>query len=370
MGKLTSSIDSHFKRRRLYLAKDRGEIEQTNMTTLRYASLLTVVLLVTFLVLAFLLIDGWQPSPYHLVFLPVSLIVCILAWRREDEPDFTSTMLLCTAYEIMLYAFVIMIDTLGGPDAPNRFVQLACVAMPSLFVLPSLITYGLLFIAELSSVALILTLKNGIVAQYDIFGLIAGLFFAICVSQLVMESRLKAYEAKMRYEAMSKRDTLSSLYNKRAFFEHAEHYFKDHNPSSFCSLAVIDIDNFKEVNDTYGHSIGDKLLTGMGDSLLELYRPTDLIARFGGDEYLVLADHMIDEGIIRRRFNELQMRVAEKTSDHINEPVTFSMGVTIVTGQNVVFAELFQQADEALYEAKNAGKNTCEVKRYRNKQPE
>lgn len=102
----------------------------------------------------------------------------------------------------------------------------------------------------------------------------------------------------------------------------------------------------------------------MGDILLELYRPTDLIARFGGDEYLVLADRMIDENIIRRRFEELACRAAEESQGAAGTAITLSMGAVYADGQSVGFSRLFQQADEALYAAKQAGKNDCVVKRY------
>ena len=194
--------------------------------------------------------------------------------------------------------------------------------------------------------------------------MMTGLLFAFGVSWLVMRSRLKAHELKIRYETMSKRDTLSSLYNKRAFFETARRYFDDHNPNSSCSLAIIDIDNFKQVNDTFGHDAGDRVLSGIGDILLELYRPTDLIARFGGDEYLVLADHMIDEDLIQRRFCELRVRVGERSATAAGTTITVSMGCVFANDQDVDLSELFRQADIALYAAKEHGKNTCVVKRY------
>lgn len=364
MGKLRTTIKSHNERRKFFLREERDEIIQSNMSTLRYASLFTVLLLVALFVLAVLLIRDWIPSPYHYALLPVSIVLCAFAWSRGNRVSYRSSIVLCAAFEAMLYLFVILIDTLGGPDAPTSFVQLLCIALPSLFVLPAWITYGMLAAAEAFYAVLVITMKNPYIAQYDIYGMVAGAFFAICVSQLVMESRLDAHELKLRYETMSKRDTLSSLYNKRAFFDDAKRYFEVHNPRLSCSLAIIDIDDFKQVNDTFGHDTGDKVLSRVGDILLELYRPTDLIARFGGDEYLVLADRMIDENIIRRRFEELACRVAEESQGAAGTAITLSMGAVYADGQSVDFSRLFQQADEALYAAKQAGKNDCVVKRY------
>ena len=323
-----------------------------------------VFFVVALLILAALLIRDWTPSPYHYAMLPASLILCVIAWARGSRISHRGSIVLCAAFEAMLYVFVILIDTLGGPEAPSSFVQLICIALPSLFILPTWLTYGLLAAAEALYAALVISMKHAYIAQYDIYGMVAGIFFAICVSQLVMESRLGSHELKLRYEAMSKRDTLSSLYNKRAFFESARRYLDAHNPRSTCSLAIIDIDDFKQVNDTLGHDAGDKVLSRTGDILLELYRPTDLIARFGGDEYLVLADRMVDEDIIRRRFDELACRIAEESQGAVGTPITLSMGAVHCDEQPVDFSMLFQQADEALYAAKKAGKNGCVVKRY------
>ena len=364
MGATSSFIQSHIERRRFYLREEREEIASSNLSTLRYASLFTVVLLIVLLVLAFLFIRDWTPSPFHLAFLPVSIAVCAAAWFAKNASSPRRSAVLCTLFQAVVYLFIVLIDTLGGPDAPTSFVQIACVALPSLFVLPAAITYGLLAAAEALYAILVLTTKNPFIAQYDIYGMIAGIFFALCVSQLVMASRLHAHELKLRFEAMSKQDTLSSLYNKRAFFDAARAYFEKRNPESSCSLSIIDIDDFKVLNDTFGHDMGDKVLSRTGDILMELYRPTDLIARFGGDEYLVLADRMTDENIIRRRYDELSVRIAEEAAAISGMTITFSMGTVHTHDQDVDFSKLFQQADEALYAAKEAGKNGCVIKRY------
>lgn len=362
--KLLSAAKANIERRRFYLREEREEIAQTNMATLRYASLLTLLLLLLLLAIALLTIRDWQPSPYHFLLFPAALAVCIIAWLKGDRSSPQAATALCVTFEALLYVIVILIDTIGGPDAPSSFVQLVCIAMPALFVLPAWITYGMLLAAEVFYTLMVIFLKHPYIAQYDIFGMVTGLLFAFGVSMLVMRSRLKAHELKIRYETMSKRDTLSSLYNKRAFFETACRYFDDHNPNSSCSLAIIDIDDFKQVNDTFGHDVGDRVLSGVGDILLELYRPTDLIARFGGDEYLVLADRMIDESLIQRRFHEMRVRVGERSTSAAGTTITLSMGCVFADGQNVDFSELFRQADIALYAAKEQGKNACVVKRY------
>lgn len=364
MGSIMSFLKSQYERRYRYLKDEHAEIAANNISTLRYASTLAVILLIALIALAFLLIDNWTPSVFHLLMLPASLLVCAIAWLTKDTANYRMSIVLCALFQTMLYACVILIDTLGGPNAPSSFVQLVCIALPPLFVMPARITYGLLGAAELLYACMVLVFKNPYIAQYDIYGVLAGVFFSLCVSQLMMASRLNAHDLKLRYEAMSKQDTLSSLYNKRAFFDAARTYLEKRNPNSSCSLSIIDIDNFKGVNDTFGHGAGDRVLSRMGDILIELYRPTDLIARFGGDEFMVLADRMVDDNIIRRRYEKLATRLAEESIAIIGTPITISMGTVLSDDQDVDFSKLLKQADEELYAAKKAGKSRCAVKRY------
>lgn len=211
---------------------------------------------------------------------------------------------------------------------------------------------------------LVIVAKVPSVAPYELFSALVGTLFAIGASALVMDARLKNHELKPRYETMSKQDTLSSLYNKRAFFEIAKRYIEAHNLQSTCSLGIIDIDNFKYVNDTYGHVAGDRILASVGDVLAELFRPTDLIARFGGDEYLVIADRLIDSDLIERRFDELCARVEARSREVVGTPISVSVGVVCAHNQEVDFGEMFRQADIALYQSKDSGKSACVVRRY------
>ncbi len=79
MKKLLSATKANIERRRFYLREEREEIAQTNMATLRYASLLTILLLLLLLAVALLIIRDWQPSPYHFALLPAALVMCVIA---------------------------------------------------------------------------------------------------------------------------------------------------------------------------------------------------------------------------------------------------------------------------------------------------
>lgn len=349
-------------RLKTYFCDARDEIASTNLSYLRFASTATLILLVLNLFLASALIRDWAPSVFHIAFLPTMLAFSIVTWLLKKKPGLSSRtiMVLTVVFEIVLYGFIIAIDTVGSPDAPSIFVQLVCVALPAVFILPPWISYGLLAAAELF--CFIMThFKNPFIAQYDVFQLLAGLLFSICVSQLVMSYRLDTYDLRVKYEGLSVRDTLSNLYNKRAFYEKARAYLESTNPDSTCAIAFIDLDDFKNVNDTLGHRTGDEILIDMGNILSELFRPNDIICRFGGDEFLILLDGLIDERIIRRRFGLVLDRFAMKSKQLTGRELTCSIGVVCAANIEVTLDNMVAMADIALYEAKYAGKNNIVV---------
>jgi diguanylate cyclase (GGDEF)-like protein len=130
------------------------------------------------------------------------------------------------------------------------------------------------------------------------------------------------------------------------------------------SVLLIDIDHFKRVNDTYGHCTGDVVLQLVAASIQRVLRPYDTLSRFGGEEFVVVARNadMRNAEILaermRRRIQELPLDI-----DGREATVTVSVGVVSVPPEDgsIDLEELFESADEALYRAKNAGRNRVAV---------
>lgn len=130
------------------------------------------------------------------------------------------------------------------------------------------------------------------------------------------------------------------------------------------ALLFIDLDNFKKLNDTLGHSIGDLLLKESAQRINKCIRACDTVARFGGDEFVVLVTELSD---VQSIAYEQAEQVAEKISANLNQPYQLanhthynssSIGVTLIDQDSNTVEELLKQADLAMYEAKGAGKNT------------
>ena len=124
-------------------------------------------------------------------------------------------------------------------------------------------------------------------------------------------------------------------------------------------LMMIDVDNFKEFNDHYGHIAGDRVLAAVAAALREYLRPTDLIARFGGDEFAVLLPGLTLEQA-RQAAERVRQRVTGLSPPSLSTAITISIGIAHRKPDDNV-AQLLQRADEAMYSAKERGRNRVEI---------
>ena len=122
-------------------------------------------------------------------------------------------------------------------------------------------------------------------------------------------------------------------------------------------MMLIDVDNFKSINDTYGHETGDKVLIKIVQVLNSIFRDDDCICRIGGDEFVAFMVHSsnISRRLIETKINQINIEL-ENTDDGL-PPVSISVG--IVNGRDIKNAEtMFEKTDAAMYESKKQGKNT------------
>ena len=182
-------------------------------------------------------------------------------------------------------------------------------------------------------------------------------FFDIMISELLAIFKMKyQYTEK---EFMSVLDGLTGLYNRRQLeigLEQEYNRTKRH-PSDF-SLAILDIDFFKKVNDTYGHQYGDYVLKTVADLMKQSFRKTDLLYRYGGEEFVMIMPETGIEGATIP-VQRLRSMVEEYDFDYngVKAKVTVSIGLTMNYQDIMSSADIIKSADEALYRAKQGGRN-------------
>src|SRR5690606_11970402 len=154
-------------------------------------------------------------------------------------------------------------------------------------------------------------------------------------------------------------DGMTGLLNKRALITEAERRLKV--AARFkkpLSVLVTDIDHFKQVNDTYGHDVGDVVIKGMGEVLKRIKRDTDIVGRFGGEEFVIVCEHTDEAGaknLAERIRRELEATTFQTELGPLS--VTASIGVATFPMAGNDYAQLFKATDEALYVAKRSGRN-------------
>jgi diguanylate cyclase (GGDEF)-like protein len=182
-------------------------------------------------------------------------------------------------------------------------------------------------------------------------------YFDIMLSELLAIFKMKyQYTEK---EFMSVLDGLTGLYNRRQFeigLEQEVNRTKRH-PSDF-SLAILDIDFFKKVNDNYGHQYGDYVLKTVADLMKQSFRKTDLLYRYGGEELIIIMPETNIEGAVipvqrlRRMVEDYDFEY-----NNVKAKVTVSIGLTMNYQSLNTASDILKSADEALYRAKENGRN-------------
>ncbi len=169
-------------------------------------------------------------------------------------------------------------------------------------------------------------------------------------------ARLGHLQVMKMTELQATTDGLTGLFNRRSLEAKARSLLLDHVPFS---IALADLDDFKDLNDTYGHETGDRALRLFATSLRRHLRPDDIASRYGGEEFVILLPNTgITEAV--RALNRLQVAITDDISRSSTVPFTTSWGLTD-SSAGTTFAEIVAVADQALYSAKRAGKNCIVV---------
>ena len=184
-----------------------------------------------------------------------------------------------------------------------------------------------------------------------------SLFIGVSSHLGVAFEQIKNYE---KLEELSKTDELTSLLNRRAFTEMAnKRLVIQKRQRQNCALLYIDLDNFKQVNDTYGHAVGDDVLVTLSSILKRTTRTEDLCCRLGGDEFAVWLEN-VDEKSAVHLANRILECTAElqKLAENDTHPVSLSIGIAISDAKsNYALETLMEHADNTLYDVKKNGKS-------------
>ncbi len=180
------------------------------------------------------------------------------------------------------------------------------------------------------------------------------------VESTIKEVMEKVHDSEKYSSDLSIVDPLTGAYNRRYFdMRITEEMSKYTRHGTIFSLSIIDIDYFKKINDTFGHQTGDSVLKEMVTVIRSCLRDTDIVTRYGGEEFSILSPYTPKSGVLTM-VERLRASVEGHEFTGLDHPLTISIGVADSAGKNTL-EHIIEEADSNLYIAKNSGRNRCEV---------
>jgi diguanylate cyclase (GGDEF)-like protein len=199
-----------------------------------------------------------------------------------------------------------------------------------------------------------------------LIAILAPLLIAPLMSVQMLRLLHRLDAAEQQLQLLSHTDELTQTYNRRYFMQYAEQEFKRSQRSNErFSVAIVDLDNFKQINDGSGHLVGDKVLREVSRIFREHLRDTDVFARYGGDEFIILLPQTNLEQVqawAARIFQALVDKPIQ--TDGLTVQLGYSMGIAVFEPDLRELDDLLKQADNALYRAKHQGGSQFQFYQY------
>lgn len=188
--------------------------------------------------------------------------------------------------------------------------------------------------------------------------LLVVFFVFVCAIMVInIIARISSNEKKKQLEDKADTDQLTGLNNKLATERKIKEYMEKH-PDSQSMMFLLDIDNFKKINDTMGHAFGDEVLRSLGQQIGSNFRASDIIGRIGGDEFMIFLKGIEDPEAIRKEARKIETFFKGfQAGEYVKYAATASIGVAIFPQEGADFETLYKAADQGLYKAKERGKN-------------
>jgi diguanylate cyclase (GGDEF)-like protein len=259
-----------------------------------------------------------------------------MRFHKAESAFFVFIFVILAAGLVTLHAYVLLQSFATDLDAPSR-------------------------LAEINYLNKLLFATGVLLATALFFGIF--FIYPLIRSQAKEEGKLRAMTVSLsaRSETLEQAaltDGLTGMQNRRYFDDALKEYLEEfHRIGKPVGLMILDLDHFKQVNDTHGHDVGDEVLRAVANCLKDMTRYHDVVARLGGEEFAVVTPNM-DAELLSKFAERIRRAVANMTvlSGNVRLKVTTSVGLAVWDRKETA-EEFYRRADRQLYEAKRQGRN-------------
>lgn len=354
------SIFEKIKKRKKYFELAADEIARRNIETMKNSSFICIIVSLLLFVVTPYVFPQWKVSAPYINLLLVMVAVCMFAWLVEHRLRLSnhSIMVLTMCYYLLICFLFFGIDIYANPRDIVIYIPFIISILPVIFTLPTSISCMLNILITVCYFIAVKSVKDPVFISEDMYRVAISVVFSLISSEIVMGIRISDNLDKFEYKYLSTVDRLTGLYNKTTSTILAKDYFKYRMKYEHSAIIILDIDNFKRINDQLGHEKGDYILATIGQVLQQNLRHNDIVGRFGGDEFLIVLPDLVDREALNVKCSLINSKVREVESGNSEVRISCSIGAFYTEENREAFEYYFKCADDALYEAKQFGRNT------------
>lgn len=366
MGKFLEQFDVNsvnhrefHKKTLTYIRENQEYVGRSNRMMLIRVSFIVEILLAVYFFLSFNVFKSWNVTPIYASNLIINgaFLTTFFLWFRKRELPVKLSVCLCEIYQFYVMIFLIVISLAPiEMESPAVYFAPLGVVFAVVFIIPWYQMIALFSVECLAMIVASYLLKTQNIFSINLFSSVVACLVFVYIARNLYEFRISESIAKAKLKDMAGMDKLTGLYNKGNMENLCLEYFNHHTENM--AIMILDFDNFKEVNDTFGHQQGDQVLKAFGKILKKNASETDLVGRIGGDEFMIMVTDVKDEIAVEKMAD----RIIEQTHKILASELIFkfscSIGIAFRSQQEgLSYDMLFSYADRALYQTKNKGKN-------------
>ena len=295
--------------------------------------------------------------PMYVIYLGLMLLM-LVTFKWETKKHIAGTQLYIWTFSTVIFSFVGLLGTVYEPMNRSVLFIVYILCMPMLFIIPTHRMYIALGLQLVVFAAFAFCVKDPAYAQMDIAHGFTCFAIGMFLSNHILQSRMSLLAKNEELKRRSNVDSLTGISNRNGMDKFLQ---ANYDSASALCVGMVDIDDFKIYNDTYGHPKGDVALKIVATIMdLHTLNAGHFVARFGGEEFIILAQNA-DSTAMQTFLNGICNAVYEQNIASANAPqkrLTLSIGYA-QKRLDEPFEELLKRADDALYHAKKNGKNRC-----------
>lgn len=337
------------------LPKLQPALDKSNRTSLSAASVFFGILMFAMTVIS--IFSGM--FRHNIVLYGISFLLCLTAFILTRISSVYSRRFITPLFYLLIidaFAFGIILSNFNTTVSAAVTFNVLLVAFPFLICDAPWRVNAVLVLSYIVFEITSYWRKPPEIFAYDITNGTSFMFLAVFINTYQQIRRMQDVYNGLIVKKQRDTDALTGTFTKKALEIGIRKYIS--GPDACGCLMIVDIDNFKNVNDKFGHAIGDYFITATARSLLSVCRSTDIVGRFGGDEFVMLFQGLDSMPQIEMKAQEIEQSVKENVSKGFDgEEITVCIGCTSFPRNGTKYEDLFDQMDTALYQAKNSGKN-------------